>query len=75
MGYLLIPAVGSKLFMVTKSAWSSSSVLIRLSIMFSFYRLLNHIGLSRMRWVLHTVTLSIVSLYIAQITTIIFACV
>jgi hypothetical protein len=61
--------------MVTKSAWSTSSCLIRLSIMFSYYRLLNHIGLARLRWVLHAVTISIVALYITQILTIIFACV
>jgi hypothetical protein len=43
--------------------------------MFSYYRLLNHIGLARLRWVLHAVTISIVALYITQILTIIFACV
>jgi hypothetical protein len=60
--------------MATKSAWSTSSCLIRLSIMFSFYRLLNHIGLARLRWVLHAVTLSIVALFVTQISTTIFAC-
>jgi hypothetical protein len=61
--------------MAAKFFWCTASAGIRVSALFLFYRLLNHIGLQKYKWILHANMFVVVSIWLCYLFTTIFACV
>ncbi|KAF2666252.1 hypothetical protein BT63DRAFT_53788 [Microthyrium microscopicum] len=69
----LVP--GAKTVFVCKIFWITSSTCVRISLLFLYYRLLDHMEMRNYRWAVHATMAFVVSLYLCFLGTDIFACI
>jgi hypothetical protein len=70
----MLGTASAKLSFASKILWSFTSNSVRASVMCLYYRLVDHIGIHKHRWILHVNSAFIFGLFIAQQATAIFAC-
>ncbi|KIW01400.1 uncharacterized protein PV09_07166 [Verruconis gallopava] len=66
--------VSGKVLFAIKILWYFTSNCVRASILSLYYRLVNHLGLDKYRWVLHANSAFLLGLFLAQEATSVFGC-